>query len=367
MFDGTNPRGWVKKCEKYFTLLGIPEKQNMDLASLHLEGKAETWFDGYILQKHRISWPEFIADLCHKFADRTFSDVIEEFNKLVQKSTVEDYQAVFEELKPYMIQHNPYLDETYFVSSFLSGLKEELGHRVKVHQPKSLHEAYRQAKLHELSLETKAKKFKPRPYHLTPKSSTQKPWLPTSATTQKKTTTQNNTQPQSNPKQTLLEYIRHHNLCFKCEDKFSPGHQCKVKQLNSMEELEQVLETETPAACFEEDGQIDQSMEEELKISINALTCNVGHSTLRIQGTIKGRHLNILVDSDSTHSFINPGWAKEGMEVIPTNPLEITVANGEKLYNTAKVRQLQWKMQGYAFVHDFRVLSMGGSDMVLGV
>ncbi|KAL4346826.1 hypothetical protein GQ457_17G013770 [Hibiscus cannabinus] len=181
---------------KFKMKMGEPK---MDLVAMHLEGKAETWFDGYII-----------------FCDRAYTDIIEEFNKLVQRTTVDEYQERFEELKPYIIQQNPYQEETYFVSSFLSGLKEEL-------------------------------------------------------------------------------------------------------------------------------------------------------STLRIQGSIKGRFLSILVDSGSTHSFVNPGWAKEGTKVIPTSPLVITVANGEKLYSKAKSRQLMWKMHGHTFEHDFRVLSMGGSDMVLGV
>ncbi|KAL4334742.1 hypothetical protein GQ457_07G001270 [Hibiscus cannabinus] len=112
----------------------------------------------------------------------------------------------------------------------------------------------------------------------------------------------------------------------------------------------------------------DEKQEEtELEISINVLTGNVGHNTLRIQGTINGKTLHILIDSGSTHSFITPNWAREGVEVVQTLPLAITVANGEKLYSNAKTNQLSWKMQGESFEHDFRVLKMGGSDTVLGV
>ncbi|KAL4380090.1 hypothetical protein GQ457_02G032600 [Hibiscus cannabinus] len=85
------------------------------------------------------------------------------------------------------------------------------------------------------------------------------------------------------------------------------------------------------------------------------------------EGYIKGKVLNILVDSGSTHSFITPGWAKEGVELVQTHPLAITVANGEKLYSRARSNQLKWRMQGQEFEHDFRVIQMGGSDMVLGV
>ncbi|KAL4272664.1 hypothetical protein GQ457_13G022100 [Hibiscus cannabinus] len=145
------------------------------------------------------------------------------------------------------------------------------------------------------------------------------------------------------------------------------GHQCKNRQLNSMEDMEQTEPKEGNTDNEEDSYQLDKPIEEELEISINALTGNVGHSTPRLLGAIKGRHLSILVDSGSTHSFINPGWAKEGVEILSTTPLVITVANGEKLYSEAKAKQLQWKMQDHQFQHDFRVLTMGGSDMVLGV
>ena len=69
---------------------------------MYLVGKAEVWFDGYIMQRHRVSW-EFVTDLCQRFSDRTYADIIEEFNKLFQKRTLDEYQEKFEELKPYML------------------------------------------------------------------------------------------------------------------------------------------------------------------------------------------------------------------------------------------------------------------------
>jgi len=62
-------------------------------------------------------------------------DIIEEFNKLKQTGSVESYQMRFEKLRSLMIQHNPYLSETYFVSSYLSGLNDELRPMVKVLRP----------------------------------------------------------------------------------------------------------------------------------------------------------------------------------------------------------------------------------------
>ena len=59
-------------------------------------------------------------------------DVIEEFNKLRQTGDVGAYQRRFEELRSLMINHNPYLSEAYFVSSFMTGLSNELRPMVNV-------------------------------------------------------------------------------------------------------------------------------------------------------------------------------------------------------------------------------------------
>ncbi|KAL4313107.1 hypothetical protein GQ457_01G008060 [Hibiscus cannabinus] len=368
MFDGENPRSWVKKCQKYFTLFAILENQKLEIASMYLTGRAEVRFDGYIMQKNRATWHEFVADLCHRFCDKEHSDVIEEFNKLLQKSTVDEYQERFEELQPFMLQHNAHLEEDYFISSFISGLKEELKHKVKVHEPKTLADACRKAKLYELATEIEAKKYR---YNYKGNN------MGNSSMGQRINSIPVIGNPRGPPgqntqKQGLVEYRRANNLCFKCGEKFGPGHQCKLKQLNMMEEeglcqgdeMEETKENAIDKINLTEETENEEGA---LEISINALLGSVGYSTIRIQGSIKGRPLNILVDSGSTHSFVTETWAKEGLELVQTNPLTITVANGEQLHSTAKSKQLGWRMQGHYFEHDFRVLKMGGSDMVLGV
>ena len=50
--------------------------------------------------KHPIlSWQQFSDLLCERFADKRTHDVVEDFNKLQQLGTVDEYQEKFEELK----------------------------------------------------------------------------------------------------------------------------------------------------------------------------------------------------------------------------------------------------------------------------
>ena len=59
-----------------------------------------------------------------------------------------------------MIQHNPHLSEIYFVSSYLSGLNEELRPMVKVLRPQIVEQVAESARLQELAVEALLKKQK---------------------------------------------------------------------------------------------------------------------------------------------------------------------------------------------------------------
>lgn len=49
-----------------------------------------------------------------------------------------EYQEKFEELKSLMVKYNPGLSEIYFISSFISGLNEEVRQVVTMFRPDSL-------------------------------------------------------------------------------------------------------------------------------------------------------------------------------------------------------------------------------------
>ena len=77
-----------------------------------------------------------------RFNDRNGRDVIEEFNKLQQECNVEEYQEKFEELKPLMMLKNCNVDESYFISSFISGLKKKIKPMVKMMKLATLNKAF---------------------------------------------------------------------------------------------------------------------------------------------------------------------------------------------------------------------------------
>ena len=83
------------------------------------------------------------------------TNVIEEFNKLRQEGSVR-----FEELRSLMWSAQLTLMEHYFVSSFISGLKDDMRPMVMMMMPTTVKQATEEARLQELTLEVIFKKHK---------------------------------------------------------------------------------------------------------------------------------------------------------------------------------------------------------------
>nr|CAD1825833.1 unnamed protein product [Ananas comosus var. bracteatus] len=109
-------------------------------------------FHGYLSEKGVVNWESFAQDICKRFDSNGLKDVVEEFNKLAQHGIVEDYQEQFEDLRSRLLNTNSQFAPEYFLSSFLSGLKEEISTTVKMMRPSSLTQAFELAKLQEQNL-----------------------------------------------------------------------------------------------------------------------------------------------------------------------------------------------------------------------
>lgn len=85
--------------------------------------------------------------------------MVEEFSKVQLKTTVLDYQERFEELRLEVMLRVLELPESYYVSSFLSGLPKELRSIVKIHKPSKLSEVFEIARLQEHAFKAYFKKY----------------------------------------------------------------------------------------------------------------------------------------------------------------------------------------------------------------
>ena len=92
LFEGSKPRWWIRRCERYFEFYSIPENQRIMLASAYLNNVADCWYQGWSRSRGMgARWIDFAKEMCVRFGKRNMADVIEEFNKLRKDGTVTEY------------------------------------------------------------------------------------------------------------------------------------------------------------------------------------------------------------------------------------------------------------------------------------
>ncbi|OIT27199.1 hypothetical protein A4A49_56294, partial [Nicotiana attenuata] len=126
----------------------------------------------------------------------------------------------------------------------------------------------------------------------------------------------------------LFESRRDHGLCYKCGEKYHPGHQCKNKQLNAMTASIEQTE-EDPNFSTEEMGEGDVELPE-VEIMDEAISLNA------LSGT------------------------EEAVR------MRVTVANGNHLISLHTCPKFKWSIHGVDFEDSMRIIRLGGNDMVLG-
>ncbi|XP_026396090.1 uncharacterized protein LOC113290721 [Papaver somniferum] len=349
-FDGVNLRAWICKCKKYFFL-------HQD----YQEGKGA------------IYWDDFIIDVCTRFQELGHDSVVGEFNKLDQTGRVLEYQEQFEEVKALMLAKNKSLTEDYFIHSFVTGLKEYLRMVVQMFTPTTLQQVIFLARRQECIMDKYAHSQPKFTNRLSYESNT----LPTSTKASTLTplvTSPTVTSPTTSPKMPPLKKLtyakmrekREKGLCYNCDEFYTKGHKCIKQQLYMIVAGDE--EGLHSAEVGEGSIPTIMKLEEKMEISFHALDGNISHTSIKIKGRVKGHELTILVESGSTHSFLDPSVAKRcGTNILPTQTLQVTVADGNKLLSQAKCPGFTWVMQGNTLSRDLHLLELGGCDMVLGV
>lgn len=78
--------------------------------------------------------------------------------------------------------------------------------------------------------------------------------------------------------------------------------------------------------------------------------------------------MSMLLDTGSTHNFIDPRVAQRtGLVINPEPPSNVTIAGGDRLQSEGLCKSVHIKCQGAEIVADFRILPIGGCQMMLGV
>jgi hypothetical protein len=106
-------------------------------------------------------------------------------------------------------------------------------------------------------------------------------------------------------------------------------------------------EDENEDGALESVREMEESEDMDPYISMNALEGVPGCYTLKVTGKVDKLPIFILVDSGSTHNFMNTEVAnKLQCKQTPINPVTIKAANGGKMLCLSICKNFSWKMQG---------------------
>ncbi|KAL5555888.1 hypothetical protein UlMin_038124 [Ulmus minor] len=346
LFEGENPHGWIFRAERYFAYRGVEETEKITVATICLEGKALSWYLWADAKTPFQSWPGFRAALLARFSHLGDEDPTEQLLALRQEGSVADFRNQFEMLAASL----PQLLESVFKSTFMNGLREEIRVELRLLRPGDLEASMvtaQQIEERNLTLE-KLKKGRGvgRPWRLDGLGrgsfSTGVSDGPNLVGAQSAVggmvTPMGKSQglgsrslpgvgalPSSGSSSTGTG-DRAKGLCYRCDEKFSPGHKCKNRQLQILLVLEDdPKEEEKPPT--DELSIIPSSTD----LSFNSLMGFTSAQTLKLQGMLNGKSVVVLIDSGASHSFISSRLVTElSIPFVSTEGYGVQVGDGTR-------------------------------------
>ncbi|XP_071714137.1 uncharacterized protein [Rutidosis leptorrhynchoides] len=269
----------------------VEDEEKLRIASIHLLNKALIWHQRFIrIHGEAVEWKLHVEVIEKRFGSN-IEDPLSELKNLKQISTIQVYYDEFERLL-----NKLEISEKHAISLFLAGLQKEIKLQVRMFMPKSLEDAYTLAKLQE---------------------------------------------------DTLSAVKRRYSHSHKCS-----GQMFSLEVLRDGES-EEISETDIQAndeIGLESDGELNEYTPH---ISLNALTGTATYQTMRVMGQLNGHMVHILIDSKSTHNFLDISTAKRvGCQLKQTTPMQVAVPGGNKIMSSCQVNNISWLMRGHTFSSD---------------
>ena len=387
-FKGGDPVEWLYHAEQFFAFQHTEENAKVLLASFHLEGPALHWYKSASTNGRLEHWEEFSAAISRRFGAEGYEDFDALLTKLVQRTTVGAFQEEFEKISS---RCNPTWSDSLLRSTFVSGLRGEIQADVKALRPATLEDAFQYAILMERKHKEmrshgrtfgtgRDSRYPARPTGVGAGSSSAPRTVGVTPGQRAPLRPSNDVKGGTRPAVRTLtpaqvEERRAKGLCFRCDEQYTPGHRC-ARATGSVMLIDGQEDGDDDVAAVEEEG-IEENHELNLveyeeedipaEISLHAYSGTAAPKTLRVDGLIKKKCVHILIDSGSTHNFLDQRLVKGlGLEEEPTTMFEVAIGDGTKLRAGSVCRRVGVRIQGHDLYVDLYPLALRGADIVLG-
>jgi hypothetical protein len=160
-------------------------------------------------------------------------------------------------------------------------------------------------------------------------------------------------------------------LCYYWDDCWIPSHKCKSPRLYLLSSLtlppddmcEDVYYDSSDAAVPIPKFEVVECKEPE--ISLNAISGSLGAKSMRLMGLLQHQQVSILVDSGSTHNFLDPAFLHKVQLPLTSTPfLRVKIADGTTVQSLRKVSSVTLKVQGHSISTSFYLIALLGYDIV---
>ncbi|GKB97942.1 putative mitochondrial protein [Tanacetum coccineum] len=248
-FDGEDVQRWLYRVNKFFEMDKVDDEgQKFILVSMDVFDKALNWHKQFMKKFGEIVTWEVYQTQVRKSFELVFEDPVVELKNLKQTTNMQVYQDSFEALL-----NKVELSESYVISLFIGGYKEEITYVVRMFKPTTLIDVFYLSKLHEANMSVS-------------------------------------------------------------------------KSRNAS-----LLTTPRTNVIISNANRIVNEGESMPQVSLNAMTGIPSYQTMRIKGYVGIQLLHILIDSGSTHNFLDLSTAKKlGCKTSKMCPLQVSVANGQQ-------------------------------------
>lgn len=160
-YTGDDPTEWFTRVDQFFEYQGTPDAEKVSLASYHLRGEANEWWQWlrrtYAEAGKGVSWEIFSEELWSRFGPTDCEDFDESLSKIRQTGDLRDYQREFERLGNRVRGWT----QKALVGTFMGGLKSEIAEGIRMFKPKTLKDAISLARMKDEQLLRHKKAIRP--------------------------------------------------------------------------------------------------------------------------------------------------------------------------------------------------------------
>ncbi|KAF5477121.1 hypothetical protein F2P56_003793 [Juglans regia] len=149
-------------------------------------------------------------------------------------------------------------------------------------------------------------------------------------------------------------------LYYSCDPKWAPGHKCSSPKLYLIEENYEVVDIDTKK---EEDHITQEITGAASEITLHAIIGSLNPKTMQVVGRIGNQPVTILIDSGSTHNFLDPSIvSKLSLHVLTNDKVRVKVANGDRIQSEGRIKDVPIVVKDMRFSVDMYLLVLADCD-----